>query len=252
MVGLRINNENIGAFELFVFDKDGTLIELYTYWRNMVELRAKEICKFYKLDPVKHKENLMFAMGVDLKNKRLRPEGPVGLLPRGIVQKAAEDYLAKLDYKDTHQECLEIFKKVDDMSLSLLDKFVKPIKGAVQLLGKIKKRKGKIAVATTDKTERAELAIKFLNIGGFVDCVVGADKVEHSKPAPHMLEFIGKELNTDPAESVMIGDAETDIQMGNAAGFKAAIAVLSGLTPKDALTAYTPYVVEDVSGIHVE
>lgn len=252
MVKVRVNSDTIEDIGLFVFDKDGTLIELYTYWSHMVELRAEGICSYYKLDTSKHKEKLMFEMGVDIHRKKLRPNGPVGLLPRAVVQRAAEKYLEGLNYSNVSDVCFQIFKEVDEISLSLLDEFIKPLKGAIELLRQIKSRDCKIAIATTDKTERARLAMRFLGIEDLVDLAVGADKVKNSKPAPDILDIIVRDLDMEPSNSVMVGDAETDIQMGINAGFKASIAVCSGLTGKDILSELTPYVLEDISKIKIE
>ncbi|MDP8230781.1 MAG: HAD family hydrolase [Candidatus Gorgyraea atricola] len=251
MVNIAFGNKVINDIELFVFDKDGTLIDLYNYWYYMIEMRAKDLCSFYKLDEEPHKNSLMSEMGINLEKRRLKPEGPVGILPRAIVQKAAEDYLVKLDYQDVSRVCFDIFKKVDDKSLFLLDKLIVPIKGAMELLKNIKEKKTMVAIATTDKTERAELAVKFLNIGNLVDIVVGEDKVKNSKPAPDMLMYILKKLDVSPRNSIMVGDANTDVLMGKNANLKASIGVCTGLTNKDKLLEITPYVVDDVSKIKI-
>lgn len=251
MVTISVNNTNIDGIELVVFDKDGTIIDLYTYWYHMIELRASGICSFYDLTPSEHKDNLMFEMGVDIRNNRFRPEGPVGLLPRAVVQKAAEQYLENLGYHNTSEVCFRIFKEVDEVSISLLNTFIKPINGALEFLRKLKSKGCKIAIATTDKTNRAELAMRFLRCNDFIDVVIGADKVKKSKPAPDMLELIGNLLRIPSLASVMVGDAKTDIQMGINAGYKASIAVCSGLTDNDTLSGLTPYVIKDISEIKI-
>jgi len=252
MVNIRIGSKIITDIDLLVFDKDGTLIDLYTYWYHMVELRARRLCETCGLSLREHKDNLMFGMGIDVPNKRLKPEGPVGLLPREVVQKTAEDYLAKQGCRDVSNICFNVFEEVDKLSLCLLDEFIKPIDGAIGLLRDIKDKKAKVAIATTDKTDRAKIAVDFLRIGYLIDIVVGADKVKSSKPAPDMLEFIGVTLSIKPSRSVVVGDALTDIQMGINAKFKASIAVCSGLTAKDELKSITAYVVSDVSKIKIE
>ena len=252
MVTICINNDTIKDIELFVFDKDGTIIDLYTYWYYMIELRAKRLCFFYKLNTLPHKKNLMFVMGVDADKARLRPEGPVGLLPRILVQKAAEDYLLKLDCPNVSAVCWQIFKEVDELSLPLLDKFIRPIEGVIELLRQIKSRGGKIAIATNDNTERAKLAVKFLRIDDLMDLVIGADKVKEPKPDPDALELIGKKLDVSPQHSIMIGDAQPDIQMGIRADFRASIAVCSGLTSREVLSELTPYAIENISKIQIK
>lgn len=251
MVNLIVNNKNIDNIELVVFDKDGTIIDLYNYWFHMIELRAEKICTFYNLPSKDHKKKLMFEMGVDWQNKRLRPEGPVGLLSRKDVQKAAEDYLSKFDCKDIYNVCFSIFKEVDEISLSFLDSFIKPIPGAIDLLKQIKTNGGKNAIATTDKTARAELAVKFLKIDNLFDYIIGADEVNKAKPAPDMLNIINESLGITSLKSVMVGDAKTDVQMRINAGYKASIGLCSGLTDRDTLIKITPYVVEDISKISI-
>ncbi|MFH1846061.1 MAG: HAD family hydrolase [Candidatus Omnitrophota bacterium] len=252
MVKVMAGQDEIRDIELMVFDKDGTLIDLYTYWSNMIALRAERLCEYYGLSKDEHKYNLMNEMGVDIKKKRLKPEGPVGLLPRNIVQKAAEDYLDVINCSDVSTAAFDVFKEVDKLSLDLLDTFIKPIKGATELLQGLKEKKCRIAIATTDKTERARLAVEFLNMADFIDIIVGADKVKNSKPSPDMLEVITEELKIAPVNSVMIGDAETDVRTGINAGFKASIGVCSGLTDKKTLMGLTQYVVSDVSEIKVK
>ena len=207
MADITVNGRCIDGIDLFVFDKDGTLIDLYNYWYHMVEMRARRLCEECRLPAAEHMGNLMSEMGIDIPNKRLKPEGPVGLLPREVVQKAAEMYLEKQRCVNAGDICFRVFKEIDAVSADMLDKLVKPLDGALDLLRSIKFTRAKIAIATTDKTQRAELAIKFLGIGHLVDIVVGADKVKNSKPAPDMLEFIGSSLNVGPSRSVMVGDA---------------------------------------------
>ena len=66
-----------------------------------------------------------------------------------------------------------------------------------------------------------------------------------------MLHLILKELSVDREDTVMVGDAITDIEMGINAGVKASIGVCSGLTPKEMLLEKTQYVIEDISKIIV-
>jgi phosphoglycolate phosphatase len=147
--------------------------------------------------------------------------------------------------------CSALFKEADDMSLRLLGKFIKPLDGAVGLLKKIKTKGGKIAVATSDRTQRAMLAMKFLKIDKVVDLVVGTDKVEVTKPAPDMLKFIASHFKVTTDRSCIVGDALTDIQMGLNAGFKASIAVLGGVSRKEELKKLTPYVIKNISCMDV-
>ena len=252
MVKIKVGKEIIEGIELVSFDKDGTLIDLYAYWGAMIEFRADEICGMLDIDPREYKEGLMQAMGVDTENEQLFSEGPVGLLPRSVVQKSAENYLKERIYSESIEEvCFNAFKKVDEVSVKGLDKLIKPINGALHILKELKNNGVKIAIATTDKTERAEVAMEFLGVRDLIDIIVGSDMVEKSKPSPEMLEVICRELKVDPENSIMVGDAITDIQMGKNALCRKSIGVLTGLTREEDLKEVADIVVNDVSGITV-
>jgi phosphoglycolate phosphatase len=251
MVNLKLDNDVIEGIELVIFDRDGTLIDLYAYWSWMIAKRAELICSKLKLQP-KHKKGLMFAMGIDERNKRIRPEGPVGLKKREIVMQAAIDYLLSLNLRDVSDICLESFQEVNKLSFDNLENIIKPLNGLYGLFDDLVRNSCKIAIATTDKTDRARLAMDFLKLTHKIDVIVGENDVKEAKPAPDMAYVILERLNVKKDRAVMVGDAVTDIQMGRNAGLKASIAVLTGLAPEDELEKFTSYVIESIEDIKVE
>lgn len=250
MASLAVGRSVIPDVDLVVFDKDGTLIELYHYWSQMVALRARLIREAIDLD-ARHEAGLRWALGVDEKAQRLRPEGPVGLKKREIVIQAAVDYLANSGLRETKPVCAEAFERADEESSRDLARFVRPTRGAEALIEALDTRGCRVAVATVDITRRAQLAVDFLGFGEKVDLVVGADQVARAKPAPDMLHLILKTLAVKPSRAVMVGDALTDLQMGLNAGLKASIGVLSGLATAEQLRTLTPFVAQDASEIAV-
>ncbi|MBU1487636.1 HAD family hydrolase [bacterium] len=249
-MNLRVNKESIENVGLVIFDKDGTLIQLYNYWSRMVALRASLAQERFGLNDEK-KNELIYALGVDVERKRLRSKGPVGLRKREIVIQAMIDFLRRCGLSVTYKTVDEIFKEADRISLHSLPELVKPIKGMHQLIEGLRKKGCKIGVATTDRTERAKLAMEFLGILDFVAFVVGEDMVSHGKPSPEMVEMILKQTRMKREETVIVGDAPTDILMGINAGLKASIGVCSGLTSRERLLEMTDYVVDDISKILV-
>jgi len=81
--------------------------------------------------------------------------------------------------------------------------------------------------------------------------VVGEDLVANCKPHPDMANLILKKLSVDKENTVIVGDAITDIEMGLNAGLKASIGVCSGLTSARKLEEKTEFVIEDISRIRV-
>jgi HAD superfamily hydrolase (TIGR01509 family) len=245
---LSVDRKFIHDVGLVIFDKDGTLIELYHYWSQMVALRARLICEALGLD-AEHEAGLRWALGVDEKAGRLRPEGPVGLKKREIVIQAAVDYLAGAGRSDASAVCAAAFERADEESSRDPGRFVRPTPGAAALVDALHADGCRIAIATVDLSRRAKLAVDFLGFGGKIDLLVGADQVARPKPAPDMLDFILKTLDIKPSRAVMVGDALTDIQMGLNAGLKASIGVLTGFATRDQLQSVTPFVAADLSKI---
>ena len=250
MVHLEINEKIIDNIELVIFDKDGTLVDLYNYWANMISFRVESAQRKLGFNE-NNKIDIMYAMGVDVENGRLRSEGPVGLKKREIVMQAMMDSLADIGFPDTYDTCFQIFKEVDEQSVNHLNDIVKPVNGMHELINSLYEKDCKIAIATTDKTARADLAMRHLGISEKMDIVVGEDLVANCKPHPDMANLILKELSVDKENTVIVGDAITDIEMGFNAGLKASIGVCSGLTSERKLGEKTDYVIEDISMIRV-
>jgi phosphoglycolate phosphatase-like HAD superfamily hydrolase len=250
VASLSVDRSVIPDVDLVVFDKDGTLIELYHYWSQMVALRTRLIREALGLDE-RQEAGLRWALGVDEKAQRLRPEGPVGLKKREIVIQAAVDYLAGAGLRETKPACAAAFERADEESSRDLARFVRPTQGAGVLIEALHTHGCRVAIATVDITRRAQLAVDFLGFGEKVDLVVGSDQVARAKPAPDMLHLILKTLAVQPSRAVMVGDALTDLQMGLNAGLKASIGVLSGLATAEQLRTLTPFVVQDASEIAV-
>jgi phosphoglycolate phosphatase len=248
VASLAVDRSVIPDVDLVVFDKDGTLIELYHYWSQMVALRARLICEALGLD-AEHEAGLRWTLGVDEGAGRLRPEGPVGLKKREIVIQAAVDYLAGAGRRDTKPACSAAFERADEESSRDLTRFVRPTPGAGALVDALHYRGCRIAVATVDIRRRAQLAVDFLGFGSKIDLVVGADQVVRAKPAPDMLHLILKTLAVKPSRAVMVGDALADLQMGRNAGLKACIGVLTGFATAEQLRTLTPFVAKDLSAI---
>ncbi|HSO63099.1 MAG TPA: HAD family hydrolase [Desulfobacterales bacterium] len=250
MVNLSVDSKVIHDIGLVIFDKDGTLIELYHYWSQMVALRARLICEALGLG-TEPQAGMRWALGVDEKAGRLRPEGPVGLKKREVVIKAATDYLGGIGHRDTLRLCEQAFERADEISSGDLSRFIRPIRGAVPLMAALHDRGCRVALATVDVSRRARLAMEFMGVSGTLDLVVGGEEVARSKPDPEMVHIILDRLGVDRSQAVMVGDALNDVQMGANAGLAASIGVLTGFATAEQLRALTPFVAQDVSKLAV-
>jgi phosphoglycolate phosphatase len=245
---LVVNDTALEDIELVVFDKDGTMIDVHAYWSNMIRLRVQLVQDQLKLDP-DVAEGLMEAMGIDVARMRVKPDGPVGIRKREIVLQAGVDYLRNRARGDLYDLLFNAFREADIQSQQHLSKIVQPIDGVHTLIRQLKAAECRVAVATSDRTYRATLAVRQLGLDDAIDCVAGADRVPRAKPAPDMLYMIGQSLGVRMSHTVMIGDAIGDVQTGLNAGCRAVIGVTSGLTERATLAELTPYVVNSVADI---
>jgi phosphoglycolate phosphatase-like HAD superfamily hydrolase len=250
MIDLAVNSKVIHDVGLVIFDKDGTLIELYAYWSQMVALRARILCESLGLG-TEHQAGLRWALGVDEKAGRLRPDEPVGLKKRELVLHAATDYLEGIGHRDALRLCEHAFDRADEISMGSLRQFIRPIQGASSLMGALHDRGCRVALATVDVSRRARLAMEFMGVSDTLDLVVGGEEVARSKPDPEMIHIVLDRLGIGRSQAVMVGDALSDVQMDISAGLKASIGVLTGFATAEQLRTLTPFIARDVSELAV-
>ena len=107
----------------------------------------------------------------------------------------------------------------------------------------------RLGIATNDDTELAELAAQQLGIRDHLAFVCGSDGGFGGKPGPGMGEAFCRHTGLDPREVAMIGDAAADAGMARAAGFGAAIGVLTGSATRDQLEPWFDVVIDSVAGL---
>jgi len=168
------------------------------------------------------------------------------------VLRAGVDYLISIGHPDYTSLFETISKEVDGYSLHKFNEIIKPLPGAYDLLLCLNSAGCRVALATTDISERASRAMAHLDLLRFVDEIAGADGVARPKPDPEIIFTICEKLGVEPGETVMIGDAEGDVQTGINAKCLGSIGVESGLTSRQRLQALTPLVIPDISYITVQ
>ena len=250
MSNLILPNGKIKNIKMVIFDKDGTLIDIHYYWCSMIEFRAKFFVDTIKnIDKTKLYDDLVDAMGINQETKKMKPEGPVGIKPRGFIIDTALNVLQIYDETYTKEMVENIFKRVDEYSKEHLASIVKPLFYVVELLEELTKADIKITIATTDLTNRAKLAMESLNLDKcFID-IVGADLVQNAKPSSDLVDYIVQKFNLSYDEIIVIGDSMADCGMAKNAKCRF-IGVKSGLYTDKFLEADN--IIDDLKQIKVE
>jgi len=111
--------------------------------------------------------------------------------------------------------------------------------GVQQTLQYLDENNIKVSLLTTKVQDQAEKIIDHFNLRSSFHYLMGRrDGLAH-KPSPEPLFYICNELKIGPAETLMVGDTELDIQCGISAGAKTC-GVLYGYRTEDQLKKEKP------------
>ncbi|HMK48185.1 MAG TPA: HAD family hydrolase [Methanocella sp.] len=253
MLQLNVNGKKLDDIELIIFDKDGTLFQLYPFCRNMVLRRAQAICEALGSAADRPLYDwLVDLMGVDMAGGRIHPQGPIGVYSRYYAQKMVRDRLRERGLEISPEQMRTAFEKADvqinseeDMRSSIL-----PVPGMEDFVRSLNGR-CKRAILSNDVTPRLVQMAKMFGIEGCFDMIVGGDIVSRHKPDPMGAWMIMKQLGTAPETTLLIGDSALDMEMGYKAGCGHLIAVKSDITDAGLIASYNAMLVDDFMGILV-
>lgn len=240
--------------QLVLFDKDGTLIDIHHYWVSMITLRARhlrEVLFSGRTDGAEAQSYIESAMGIDLGNGRIRPEGPVGVKPRPYNVEVTRKSLRELGVEVTAERVESLFADIDAMTEGDLLPLLRLLPGVVALLEALDRHGIAMGIVSTDITSRAEKAMNVLGLSRYFRFVLGGDAVARSKPAPDLVEAALGRGGYQRERTVVVGDHPVDIQMASAAGIRANIGVLTGLSGRQAFSGLDCVVAPDLTFLSI-
>ncbi|NPV44108.1 MAG: HAD family hydrolase [Firmicutes bacterium] len=228
-----------------IFDKDGTLLDTQFFWPKLLEARMKGLAlKGIEESALK---SLRRTLG-QLPDGGIDPDGPLALGSRAeeVIVTATVLYQNGYHWDKARLMVEEIYNRVEKELH--IDSISRAFPGVKKLLEDLKGAGLKLAVATTDTTERAEKMLDSAGLLEQIDIVVGRDMVEQGKPKPDMIELISRKLNIPYEKLVMVGDTLSDMEMAEAAGC-IGIGVLTGSGRLDVFKGIAAEVVSDVTNL---
>jgi phosphoglycolate phosphatase len=202
-------------FELLVFDWDGTLVDSITWIVECIE-RAARFCRLRP--PAVEDSQRVIGLGLGEAMAVLYPE--ISSSTRSSFCTVYRDYFRSREMTPDY----------------LFD-------GIVEMLGRLKSRGYKLAVATGKTRTGLEAALGSAGIAGLFDATRCADETA-SKPDPLMLCQLMSELRVSNHATLMIGDSVHDLRMAQNAHVEA-IAVSRGADSPARLSELAPLFVLD-------
>lgn len=126
-----------------------------------------------------------------------------------------------------------------------------PFPGVIETLMKLRPGGNRLAIASSRRLVSLTDYLEKLGIKDWFDLIVGADSVTKGKPDPEPVLTVLKALGWNADDTLVVGDADIDIMMGNAAGCKTC-AVTYGNGSISSLKAANPnYMIDDFKALPV-
>ncbi|HEY9659577.1 MAG TPA: HAD family hydrolase, partial [Allocoleopsis sp.] len=206
-----------------VYDKDGTLASSEAFLRNLAQRRARLIDA--QIPGVQ--EPLLMAFG--LEGNQIHPAGLMAVGTRWENEIAAAAYVA-----ETGRGWAEALQIVHS-SFAEADRYMPPksdqtplIPGAIELLQRLDQAAIKLAILSSDSAENVEAFVNHSSLQSYFKAICGVDPQYVTKSDPQLLSQLFKMLEVPPAQSLLIGDSQLDVQIAKAAGMAGCISFLGG------------------------
>lgn len=176
----------------YIFDFDGTLMDTSGVILATIKAAIKEMGL-----PEKTDDECRSIIGIrtDDAGKYLYPDSDISNVEFARVFRSNYDRLKK----DSHEETFP---------------------GVMETLAELRKSGCGLAIASSRRLASLYDYLDGLGIRDWFACIVGADSVTKGKPDPEPVLTVLKALDWNATDTLVIGDADVDIMMGNAAGCK--------------------------------
>ena len=127
---------------------------------------------------------------------------------------------------ELHKRFLNIYRQALAVRTRLFD-------GFEQVLKRLRELDMKWGVVTNKPGWLTNPLMMELNLTTQAACIVSGDTVAHRKPHPMPMYHAAQLMSLDPRDCLYVGDAERDIQAGNAAGMTTLVALWGYLGEND-------------------
>ncbi|MFD0930056.1 HAD family hydrolase [Methylophilus glucosoxydans] len=189
-----------------LFDLDGTLVDT-----------APDLA--YALNLQRERHGLPFLPEVTI-----RPYASHG--SRGLLEVGFGLLPDHAEFEQMRTEYLELYTKVMTRQPQLFD-------GMAEVLQEIEQRGLRWGIVTNKPRRFTLPMITHMALDSRAGAVISGDDAPQPKPAPQTLLLACERMQLDPEQVVYVGDAERDVQAGNAAGMTTLVALFGYLSDMD-------------------
>jgi 3-amino-5-hydroxybenzoic acid synthesis related protein len=154
-------------------------------------------------------------------DEAFRASGGIGDAPfADLISRQGQPFPVILSELGLSLDMEPIFSRLSQRYVDM----TRPADGIDELLEGLKGAGVKLSIASGKSRSRARWVLDHFGLLSHFDRVVGSDDVTNGKPAPDMILRCIDEARCDPAETLMIGDAQADYLAARAAGIRFGLA----------------------------
>lgn len=178
----------------FLFDLDGTLIDTMHWHFKTWEVVVSELGSPLSGDALMKE---LYGNGAELMHR---------LVPHKTF---------------TEEEARKIVDEKEARYRNLYGQNITVLEGAREFLEEALQLQVPMGIGTASNQANIDFALDFLDLRKYLNAIVGADDVQHSKPHPETWLKLAEALNTDPARCIVFEDAPKGVEAAARAGMKA-------------------------------
>lgn len=233
--------------DLVIFDKDGTLIDFKETWVEIIRALITAMGAHVPMNE-ELRNRVQEVLGVSVDGRGIDGSGPLAM--GTFVECDALLTYSLYRHGLRWDEAQDIVRKLGDevFRSEVRKRCIRPARGALPLLSRLKDKGVHLAVATNDKANDALTDMSAIGADPFIDILVGADSVENAKPAPDMVRKLCDHFNVGPASAMLIGDTVMDAMLGRNAGVRLTVGV-PGIAARQDLEGHMDVVVDSLDEI---
>jgi len=195
-------------------------------------------------------ERIASDMGADFKNKRMNPNGPIGIYNRSYIKDVLYNGLNRDGYPIEREMILKAFKETDEYINRdhVLRSALVPTKGLIEFMSKIENR-CQCAICSYDLTDNLKHIAEMFNIDRNIDLFLGGDLIKYPKPDPWGAVKIMNELGVSPENTAFVGDSIFDMECGKNARCRYLINIISDISDMELLGKVSHISIKDFTSI---